>query len=155
METVKAFVRENNTATIVCPRCSSTKDVSVASYRNKCHFLNVRCSCRNVFRVHLEFRRHYRKPTDLPGMYKSIRPAGMSGSVQIMDLSQGGVGFTVPDVHFIEKGQVLSLSFTLDDKKKTRLVKEVVVMSVKENFIGCSFVDKQAYDKELGFYLKG
>lgn len=155
MEVAKAFVREDNTVTIVCPQCSATKDVSVASFRNKCHFLKVRCTCQNVFRVHLEFRRHYRKPTDLPGMYKSIRPPGMSGSVQIMDISQGGVGFTVPDVHFIEKGQVLSLSFTLDDKKKTRLVKEVVVMSVKENFIGCSFIDRQAYDKELGFYLKG
>lgn len=154
METIKVFVRENDTVTIVCPSCNLPKNVSVASFRNKCHFLKVRCPCQAVFRVHLDFRRYYRKPTDLPGIFRSIKPAGMSGEAQIKDLSQGGVGFTVSDTHLIEKGNVLSLSFTLDDKKKTRLVKEVVVMSVDKNFIGCSFVEKQAYDKELGFYLK-
>lgn len=154
METITAFVREDNSVTIVCPSCSIPRNVSVAAFRHKCHFMKVRCPCQTIFRVKLEFRRHYRKPTDLPGIYSSVKPPGMKGEVQIKDLSQGGVGFTVSEVHFLTKGQVLTLAFTLDDKKNTRLVKEVVVMSVDKNFIGCSFVEKQAYDKELGFYLK-
>jgi hypothetical protein len=155
METIKAFVRDDNTVTIVCPNCSMPKNVSVAAFKNKCHFMRVRCPCQTIFRVQLDFRRHYRKPVDLPGIFKSIKPQGMNGEMQIKDISQGGVGFTVPDVHFLDKGHVLTLTFSLDDKKQTRLVKEVVVTSVDKNFIGCSFVEKQAFNKELGFYLKG
>ena len=74
--------------------------------------------------------------------------------MHVKDISQSGLGFTVAGTHFIEKGHTLSVSFTLDDKKKTKLIKEVVVQSVDGNFIGCRFVEEQAYEKELGFYLK-
>jgi len=154
-ETIKAFVKDDFAVTLVCPSCGTTKTVSVASYKSKCHFIKVRCPCQTLFRVQLEFRRHYRKPVDLEGFFKSIKPTGMSGDVHIEDVSQGGVGFRTTNVHFLEKGHVLSLNFTLDDKHGTRLIKEVVVMSVDGDFIGCSFTEKQAYDKKLGFYLKG
>lgn len=154
-ELIKAFVKDDFTVTLVCPNCGTTKTISVASYRSKCSVIKVRCPCQTLFRVQLEFRRHYRKPVNLEGFFKSISPPGMNGEVQIRDLSQGGVGFRAATVHFLEKGHVLSLDFTLDDKYGTRLVKEVVVMSVDGDFIGCSFAERQAYDKKLGFYLKG
>ena len=154
METVKTFVRPDNTATIVCPACKMPKTVTVGSFKDKCHYLRVRCPCGAVFRVHLDFRQHYRKPTDLQGRYRSIKPAGRGGAIQIKDISVSGLGFVAEGTHFIEKGQVLTVSFQLDDKKRTKLDKEVTVQSVEGNFIGCRFVEKQAYDKELGFYLK-
>lgn len=155
METVKAFVRQDDSVTIVCPACKLPKNVSVASFKNKTHYLKVRCPCDNVFRVHLDFRQFYRKSTDLRGMYKTLKPAGFGGGViHIKNISQGGLGFTVSGVNTIEIGHRLQISFQLDDKKRTSLKKEVVVQSVTENFIGCRFISEQAYEKELGFYLK-
>lgn len=152
---VKAFVRENDTVTIVCPACKMPKNAAVGAFRNKSHYLKVRCPCETVFTVHLDFRQHYRKLTDLPGTFKSINPSGMGGDIHIKDISVSGIGFTFSGMQFLEKGHTLSVSFTLDDKKKTRLTKEVVVQSVQGDFVGCRFVERQAYEKELGFYLKG
>ena len=154
VETVKIFVRPDDTVTIVCPSCKMPKNASVGSYKDKCHYLKVRCSCGTVFRVHLDFRQHYRKSTDLPGLFKSIKPVGLGGGIQIKDISQSGIGFSVEGTHFFEPGYKLSISFELDDKRKTKLVKEVVVMKVEGNFVGCRFVETQAYEKELGFYLQ-
>jgi hypothetical protein len=151
---VKAYVRENNTVTIVCPACKLPKNVSVGAFRNKSHYLKVRCPCETVFTVHLDFRQHYRKPTDLPGTFKSINPPGMGGNIQVKDISVSGIGFTFAGMQFLEQGHILSVSFTLDDKKKTKLTKEVVVQSVLGDFVGCRFVETKAYEKELGFYLK-
>lgn len=152
--TTKAFVRPDSTVTIVCPSCKMPKNVSVASFRNKTHYLKVRCPCGTVFRVHLDFRQHYRKPTELPGIYKSISPSGHGGSITVKDVSQSGLGFVVVGTNFIEKGDKLKVSFDLDDKRKTHLDKKVVVQSVTDGFVGCKFIDEQAYEKELGFYLK-
>lgn len=155
METVKAFVRADDTVTIVCPACNMPKNVSVGAYKDKSHYLKVRCPCNTVFRVHLDFRQFYRKPTDLPGIYKTIKPAGHGGgSIHIKNISQGGLGFTISGVNTIEKGHRLMITFQLDDKKKTPLKKEVEVQSVTDNFVGCRFVSGQAYEKEIGFYLQ-
>lgn len=153
METVKAFVRANETVTIVCPVCKTPKNAAVGAFRHKSHYLKVRCSCDTVFTVHLDFRQHYRKQTDLPGTFRSINPPGMSGDIHIKDISVSGVGFTVTGVQYLEKGHTLALTFTLDDKKKTKLIKEVVVQSVLQDCVGCRFVETKAYEKELGFYL--
>lgn len=154
VQTVKAFVRPDNTVTIVCPSCKMPKNVSVASFRNKSHYLKVRCPCDTVFRVHLDFRQHYRKPTELPGIYKSIDPPGSGGTIEIRDISISGLGFVIKGTNLVEKGNVLRVSFELDDKRKTKLEKKVVVQSVTDGFVGCKFVGEQAYEKELGFYLK-
>ena len=156
METVKAFVREDDTATIVCPACKLPKNVSVASYRNKSPELKVRCNCNNVFKVYLDFRRFYRKSTDLPGRYKTLNPRGHGGGmIHVVNISKGGLGFTVSGMNTIEKGHRIEVSFELDDKKMTHLIKEVVVQSVDKDFVGCRFSSSQAYEKELGFYLTG
>lgn len=154
METVKAFVRANDTVTIVCPVCRMPKNAAVGPFRNKSHDLKVRCPCGNVFMVHLDFRQHYRKQTDLAGTFRSINPSGMSGDIHVKDISLSGIGFTVSGMQFLEKGYSLYVTFTLDDKRKTNLTKEVVVQSIQGDFVGCRFVERQAYEKELGFYLK-
>jgi len=156
METVKAFVRADNSVTITCPQCNMPKNASVGSFKDKCHYLKVKCPCSTVFRVHLDFRQHYRKPTELSGTYKCIKPAGMGGgTIIVKDISIGGIGFAVTGPHNISKGQVLILNFTLDDKKKTALKKKVIVQSVSNDFIGCHFSDNQLFEKALGFYLQG
>lgn len=155
METVKSFVDKDNTVTLVCPACSTPKSISVASFKDKCHFVKVRCPCDNVFRVHLDFRQQHRKPTTLPGAFTCLQPAGIgSGKMTVEDISQGGVGMTVSERHDLQIGCILILSFKLDDKKKTLLEKKAVVRTIHGNFIGCEFIDRELYEKEIGFYLK-
>lgn len=155
METIKAFVRADNTVTLVCPVCSKPKTISVASFKGKCHFLKVRCPCENVFRVHLDFRQHYRKSSNLPGKYLCLKPVGLGGGMMtVTDISQGGVGLTLHKIHELQIGCLLDISFNLDDRKKTLIKKKAVVRSINGNFIGCQFVDKNLYEKEIGFYLK-
>ena len=118
-------------------------------------FRSIRCRCQQVFTVLLDFRRHYRKQTSLPGTYEILSEGGVGGGIiHINNISRGGVGFTVSGMHRIEKDQVLHLEFQLNDKKKTALKKRVQVKSVLQNAIGCQFVGADPMERALGFFLQ-
>jgi len=152
---LKAFVRPDNTTTIVCPGCKEVKQISVAAYRHTKHSINIRCKCNTRFTVHLDFRNHYRKETDFPGTYRIIKPSGKgSGDIHICNISRGGIGFTVSGLHIMEPGQTLQLEFRLNDKKQTKLIKQARICTVDNNYIGCQFVDQDLMEKALGFYLR-
>lgn len=151
--TDRAFVREDNSTTLVCPKCRTAKDISVQQFRDKQHHVNVRCKCGYSFKVQLEFRRHFRKATSLSSTYKVKPPTG-SGIATVVNLSVSGACFEVRGHHDFKIGQKGELVFTLDDKKKTVLFKNVIIRSINNNRIGCEFVDDRAFSKELGFYLR-
>ena len=74
MTEIKAFVRPDNTATIICPVCKTTKQVSAAPYLNKKHSIKIRCTCGTTFTVQFDFRHHYRKQISLRGFYRMVDP---------------------------------------------------------------------------------
>ena len=155
MANVKAFVHPNNTATIICPACNLAKQVSVKAYRHKKHRIKIRCICKSVFVVQLDFRRHYRKKTQLTGTYRIINPtAGGGGIIHIRNLSQSGLGFTVSGIHKIQIDQSLLLEFQLNDKHQTTLTKKAHVRYIDQNYIGCQFMNQDSIEKALGFYLR-
>ncbi len=155
MSDLKSFVRPDNTATIICPACNVVKQVSVEAYRHKNHSLKISCKCNTKFTVDLDFRTHYRKQTNLPGTYRVINPSGSgNGDIQICNISQSGIGFTVSDLHEMKKGQTLQLEFRLNDKNQTKLVKQARIHSIENNYIGCQFIDQDFIEKALGFYLR-
>ena len=155
MAEVKAFVRSNNTATIICPACNAAKKISAEPYRSKNKGIKVRCRCGEVFTLRLDFRSHYRKLTDLPGTY-AITTQGKTGGgvIHIRNISREGIGFTVTGMHHLEPGLELTLKFRLDDKQKTKLEKKAIVRLVEKNYIGCQFVKTAVEEKALGFYLQ-
>lgn len=150
----KAFVSDDGKTTIVCPNCSSVKIVTTGQYRERQHRLKVRCSCSHVFVVNLDFRQCFRKNTNLTGIYNLHPPAVGGGMVQIKNLSLIGVAFEITGNHSIEPGQKGRIELTLDNRRKTRLVREFIVRNVRGNSIGCEFRKDQAFEKELGFYLR-
>ena len=103
--------------------------------------------------LRMEFRRHHRKTTELEGTYDVHPPATGGGKVKIINLSLSGACIEVRGVHDLKIGQQGSLVFSLDNRKKTALFKRVVIKSINGNRIGCEFVQDQAYEKDLGFYL--
>lgn len=150
----KAFVNGEGITTIACPECGSVKTVSAERFRNLQHHLKVRCTCTHVFKVNLDFRQSYRKATDLQGVYKLLPPASGGGKAQIKDLSIKGIRFEVNGPHTIDVGYCGRIDFTLDDKKKTRLIRDCIVRSVRGAMIGCEFKEDKLFEKELGFYLR-
>jgi len=155
MSNTKAHVRENNTATLICPACGAIKHIAAEKFRFGRHTINVRCRCQQLFTVLLDFRRHYRKQTSLPGTYEIISEGGIGGGIiHINNISRSGVGFTVSGLHHIEKDQELLVEFQLNDKRKTTLKKRVQVKSVRQNVIGCQFKDNAEMERALGFFLQ-
>jgi hypothetical protein len=148
----KFFVNLDNRVTIVCPDCGKPTTVNVAQFRGKKYSLKVKCKCGHQFKIQLEFRRYQRKSTDLEGTY-GYASDRLSNRVKVTDLSIDGARFETIVPHDLQVGQKGKLVFTLDDKKKTTLAKEVVIRSIKGNIVGCEFKDNQAYEKGLGFYL--
>ena len=149
----KTFVPENGLAPITCPNCGITKQVPVADYCGKKNTLKIRCRCLQTFTVELEFRQSHRKRTELHGFYEILADNG-GGRAAIKDLSKNGMGFLVSGVHNVRVGQKIEVNFALDDQKNTPLKKMAVVRSVHQNRIGCEFRKDQAFEKDLGFYLR-
>lgn len=155
MQQVRTFVRKNNTTTIVCPGCNLTKNIPVGTYKDKKHFLKVRCPCGQIFEVLLDFRQFYRKEIQLPGVARVLGPHYEERhSVLIKNLSFSGAGFITKLPKSVRCGQRLILEFYLDDKKKQFQKKEIVIKVINGEYIGGQFKDIDPFERELGFFLK-
>ena len=150
----RTFVKDNDITTIVCPSCYSAKTTSVKQFRDQRLTLRVKCKCGHVFRVELEFRRQLRKNTELHGISKLHTSTFGDGDVKIVNLSLGGVGLEVEGIHNIRIGHKGTISFTLDDRKQSVIMRDIIVRSIQGNSIGCEFISDKAYEKDLGFYLR-
>ena len=73
--------------------------------------------------------------------------------VYVKDISRQGLGFLMLSVCDIKIGDILEVTFRLDDANKTVISKQVEVKSILDLFVGCQFAGPQWYDKKLGFYL--
>jgi hypothetical protein len=153
-ETTKSFVNEDASATITCPVCNASKIISVDRFKHRQHIHKVKCTCGHVFTLHLEFRKYFRKPTELPGTFtQSSHQGDLGHQITIRNLSINGVCFETKGIHDIQVGQLGRLVFTLDNRKQTVLNKTIRIINVKKNIIGAELIHDRAYDKELGFYL--
>jgi hypothetical protein len=54
----------------------------------------------------------------------------------------------------IQVGDILSVSFTLDNARKSNIKRQVQVRHVNNDHVGVEFVNPPPYDKDLGFYLR-
>jgi hypothetical protein len=170
----RVFVTPGDTVTIHCPVCQLAKTVDVGQFRTTRHTIVARCKCGHSFPVSLEFRKCYRKKTELTGtfeaqsantddarwkktnlsgVYNMQAPATGCGHMLITNLSSGGLQFTTPSKHGIQVGDHARVVFTLDDRKQTEICKRVIVQSIVDNFIGCQFAKDETLEQGLRFYL--
>ena len=150
----KSYVNDSAKAAIVYPKCFRKKVIDVEKFRGKKSALKARCSCSHLFEVTLEFRRHFRKSTGLKGRYRMDPPLNSGGITEVTNLSLSGACFKIRGLHDLKNGQIGTLEFKLDNRKRTELFKHVIIRNVNENEIGCEFLDQQAFERELGFYLR-
>ncbi len=151
----KIYVRPDDTAVISCPHCRRQKTVPVDSYKGKKSQIKIKCGCKNIFVVDLEFRKKNRKETNLHGKYTNHSQKNSRGDIVVKNLSMGGLEFSTMDIDKFEVGDEVTVSFKLDDENRTTINKELIVRDIRKNTIGCEFEKSTQYapDGPLGFYI--
>jgi hypothetical protein len=172
MSDLNVFVTKSDTAVIECPKCQKRKSISVASHKGKKYSTTVKCSCKNIFTIHLDFRQYYRKSTSLDGRYQK-KELDLQGHYEkigaqptatkqaknrtvnctICDISIGGISMQIIGKHLLKVGDKLRVEFELDNNKKTQILREVSIKSINDNNIGAEFTNTHDSDAALGFYL--
>lgn len=90
----------------------------------------------------MDFRQHYRKETNLDGIYSNLSKEKEKGEMQVINLSMNGIGFTVQGSDIFSVGDQLKLNFSLDDDKQSEIEVAVIVRHTTDNNIGCEFTSK-------------
>ena len=152
---VKIYVGLDDTALISCPHCSRKKMMSVSSCKGKKSRIKIKCGCNNVFIGELDFRKQFRKKTNLPGKFTQHTQKNISGEIIVKNLSMNGLRFTTVDINKLQKGDEITVSFKLDNANRGTVKKEVIVRDIQKNTVGCEFEKSCQYalDADLGFYL--
>jgi hypothetical protein len=144
----------DGTTAITCPVCSKQKRISVAKLKHKKHVLKVRCSCKTVFLVLLNYRNHYRKSVSLSGAYRTYRQYyKCKGLAQITNISISGLQYRVVGLNRLIPGSFIDLDFQLDDKHQSPIKKRALVRYSHKNVVGCEFLPKGDIDRVLSSYL--
>jgi hypothetical protein len=147
------YVGPNNTAQIQCPNCGISKTLDVAKFKGRKDPLKLQCKCKSSALVFLEFRKGFRKKTNLEGVYTTLTRDDKGGRIFVQNLSKKGIGFTTFSNHKLSQGDEIKVVFTLDDQKKSKVEKHAVVRNTESNYVGCEFTGKDDHDKNLAFYL--
>ncbi|KPK00138.1 MAG: hypothetical protein AMJ60_02590 [Desulfobacterales bacterium SG8_35] len=151
----KTYVRPDNTAVITCSHCGRQKSIPADSYRGPKSKLRIKCACKKIFTVQLEFRKRVRKKTNLKGTYINHSQKNSSGNIFVRNISVIGLEFTSLDLQNFKVDDELTLTFTLDDEQRSEITKEAVVRDIRQNSIGCEFAQSGEFSFEgpLGFYI--
>ena len=151
MKTV--YVNDNNRVRIICPKCIFEKNIDVTNFKDTHKRLKAKCRCGEVFRLTLEFRKHYRKKVRLPGEY-FIPGEDEKGEIIIEDISAGGIRFASLKPHYISRDDTVELKFTLDNPIRTEIHTFVKTIGIIDCNVGAQYIDPKSLEKDLGFYLK-
>jgi len=176
MEAQKVYIRQDNTVVLQCPGCNVARTIPVSKLVANKHLMSIKCSCKTVFKVQLEYRKKFRKETKLQGYYtnlsvqeekptaRKLDPAMIAhyggGQNQdrplnciVQNISKGGLGMTILGPNAIEIGHVLDVQFTLNNAVQTVIERKVYVRFLKGDYVGCEFSDGDEQNTALGFYL--
>ena len=155
--TAKIFVGPDQTAIINCPNCKKTREINLSAFKG----INakIKCRCGKIWRIELEFRRQFRKKTELTGTYKVFsadgQPAG-SGFMTVVDLSLNGLRMRLKgDPPPLKIGDFLNVRFSLDDESHTLINRHAVVRYINDPYVGAMFKRSSDTDNDIGFYLLG
>jgi hypothetical protein len=100
-----------------------------------------------------EKRRCFRKRVNLAGEFR-MESDGRRDDILIEDLSFDGLRFySFSGGELFQVGDVLTVRFTLDDRRRSKIKKRAVVRHVTEKHVGVQFLQND-HDPKLGFYLR-
>jgi hypothetical protein len=152
----KVYITSENTVVFRCPNCQRTKTVPAKDLgdRQPLRF-KLKCPCGQITVSTVEKRRQYRKEIDLPGSYIHYvdGQARGNGLLRVRDISARGMNLFISTHKNFTAGDILKVSFTLDDACRSRVEKKVVIRRLTPPTFGVEFAPNETLDKALGFYL--
>ncbi len=159
----RVFVKEDNCAKIHCESCGRVRELHLQDFASLAPVVRIRCACSAVFPVRFEYRKFYRKTTNLEGTYhvlfeeQNLLDLSLDKKTincRVENISMYGSGFSTLSRHRIEKNARLILGFLLDNPRRTWIEKTGVVQLVDGSYIGLKFDESASTPRELGFYLR-
>lgn len=146
-------VCNKNMAVIVCPNCNTRKRISAIQFKDINHAIKVKCPCGEQFEINFNFRLDDRKAAGLKETYRKISEhKAYEKKCQIVNLSPSGIAVKFFEAFDSLKHDELVVSFTLDDKEKTIVEREVRVCHVKGNLFDGQFFDHELDGKDKGIW---
>lgn len=135
------YVDGNNQARIVCQTCGLNKIIDVNKFKDTHKKLKAKCKCGEVFRLTLDFRRHYRKKVQLPGEC-FIQKKGERDDILIIDVSMSGINFTTFKPHNLSIDDIVELKFTFDNPMRTKVREPVKIKRIAGRNIGAEYINQ-------------
>jgi hypothetical protein len=149
----KVYVDDTNRVTIICPKCGFDKNLDVTNFKDTHRRLKAKCRCGEVFRLTLEFRKHFRKKVRLSGEY-FVQGKAEKGEIIVEDISLGGIRFASLNPHYISREDKVELKFALDNPVKTKIHTSVKIKWIIDRNVGGQFFDPKSLEKDLVIYLQ-
>jgi hypothetical protein len=138
-----------------CPSCGDVSVKPVDQFFDVPQPLQISCACGNAYEVQIEFRKSFRKKTNLEGFYSRVAPPGSVEKMTITDISMGGCRIYTENRHLLRKDDRVKLVFNLDDANRTKITKEAIICRFDERSAACKFlITGCGYDPDIGFYLR-
>ncbi len=169
MKIAAAILKDDNTVDIICPKCDMVTRIPLERLPGR--FLSrVKCRCRHSFIIKVEHRDKFRRKVNLQGFYEFTEAESLDlkaganvrwesvhinrkiPSCLITDLSRQGIGFVIIDHRTLAEGDIIDLTFNLDDSNETEIQQRCRVERVNDKQIGTSLIGRNV---KLGFYLLG
>jgi len=154
------FLRDDGLILLTCPYCGIQEAVSMAQFQKLGNAIQIQCPCRKRFAAVLEKRRAHRKAVQLEGYFTiagEFGPNDTKGSIwgpmMVRNLSKTGLRFFSRRVDLIRPGDYLMVRFNLDNSNRALIHKQVEVISIQDQEVGCRFKGADQYDITLGFYF--
>ena len=156
----RVFATNEGSYVLQCPQCARNELVATDHFKKSGWILKVTCPCSCSFRIIREMRKAYRKEVRLSGSF-AIDSGGLNKlsalenwlSMEITNISKGGLNFKTPMTRLLNKGDTIKLRFALDNSKKSLIKTSAIIKSVGNNTVGCQFLNTDEYDSILGFYF--
>lgn len=160
---LKVHVRHQGDVHLTCPKCMDRKTLPANVIIGE-HKIKIICSCKYVIDIELEYRKKFRKKTELDGYFEKLsQRVRVHWETQtiimpvyncvIKNLSVEGVGFTALDKHNLQVGDLVHIRFYLDNSARPMINKIYQVRGVRGSYIGCKNFRLDEQDKDLAFYL--
>jgi hypothetical protein len=147
----KFYVDENNQARIICDKCGMNKNLDVTKFKDTHKRLKAKCRCGEVFRLTLDFRRHYRKKVRLAGEY-FVQEKDEKGEILIEDISMTGINFATLKPHNFSKDDTVELKFTLDNPMRTKVQESVKIIRIINRNVGAQYIN-QSRMQRIWFFV--
>ncbi len=154
MDPEKVYLDKNNEGYVICKRCGESKKVNASNFK-KNQPVKITCVCKNTFYIQFEQRQHYRKEVNIAGLFERIYPDHREkGAIIVEDISAGGLRFSTTTNNFLNKNDLLRITFVLDDTQKSHIEVKAIVKHIRARYVGVEFqgLDPQT-QKTIGFYL--